>query len=53
MKEASKSNFFERDSMILIGISLAVAFWLIESFMHIFRSPGFSFSDNFFQCQSV
>jgi len=48
MKRATKTNPFERDSMILIGISLAVAFWFIESFMHIFLSPGFRFSDNFF-----
>ncbi len=48
MKEAFKINPFERDSMVLIGISLSVAFWFIESFMHIFLSPGFSFSENLF-----
>ena len=52
MKEASKINPFERDSMILIGISLSVAFWIIESFMHIFLSPGFSFSENLFGASS-
>jgi len=48
MKAAAKPNFLEKDSMILIGLSLAVAFWAIESFIHIFRSPGFSLSESFF-----
>ena len=48
MKSSAKPNFLEKDSMVLIGISLAVAFWAIESFMHIFRVPGFTLSESLF-----
>jgi len=48
MEEKLRNPSREWDSMILIGISLSVAFWIIESFLHIFRSTDFTFTQNFF-----
>lgn len=43
MTEKKTTGFQTRDSMVLIGIALAIVYWLIESFLYLFASTDGSF----------
>lgn len=42
-EKKDKKSLVTRDSMLLIGIGLAVIYWAIESFMNIFLTPDANF----------